>query len=295
MAGGGRLHISTQNVSFDADHADTRTDMPPGEYVMLAVTDSGTGMAPETQRRIFEPFFTTKDVGQGTGLGLATVYGIVRKAAAKFASTASSATGPCSRFYFPRLDELPTPRDRQSAEAPVARVERDVADCRRRLGSAPSCSARVAGPRLHGARGATSLRGTPYFRAEYGAGIELLLTDVIMPECTGTELASELSGLYPHLRVVYMSGYPGGAASRLGHSGLKRRSWRNLLASHFSGESPGGDRGELRTTASRSERLDRLTFARSRRPVVGAEQLLGCRDRRAGARQRQTVPNQQHL
>ena len=215
MPNGGQLTISTHNVSFDAEYSTARIDIPPGEYVMLAVTDTGTGMDAETQMRIFEPFFTTKEVGQGTGLGLATVYGIVQQSGGQIRVYSELGHGTVFKIYFPRLDEAPTARDPQSPAAAawsgtgtVLIVEDDSA-------------VRQVAARVLKDRGYTVLearRPSEARRActEHGSTIDLLLTDVIMPECTGTELARELSQLYPHLRVVYMSGYPGGAAARAG-------------------------------------------------------------------------------
>ena len=215
MQGGGQLRISTQNVSFGTESDSARIDIPPGEYVMLAVTDSGTGMDPETQRRLFEPFFTTKEVGQGTGLGLATVYGIVQQCGGHIRVYSELGHGTAFKIYFPRLDESPTVSTPPSNEATnnaatgtLLIVEDDSA-------------VRQVAARVLRDRGYTVLEARRPSEArricvEHGSTIDLLLTDVIMPECTGTELAHELSRLHPRMRVVFMSGYPGAAASRAG-------------------------------------------------------------------------------
>ena len=218
MAGGGRLTISTQNVSFNVEYSDTDVDIPPGEYVMLAVTDSGIGMDLETQRRIFEPFFTTKEVGQGTGLGLATVYGIVQQSGGQIRVNSELGHGTAFKLYFPRLDEVAAARDRESGETAVCTGSGTV------LIVEDDSAVRQVTARVLRDRGYTVLEARRPSEARricagHGAAIDLLLTDVIMPECTGTDLAHELSDLHPHMRVVYMSGYPGGAASRAGALG----------------------------------------------------------------------------
>ncbi|HKO53728.1 MAG TPA: response regulator [Polyangiaceae bacterium] len=214
MQGGGRLSISAQNVSFDAAQAGEAVDIPPGEYVMLAVTDSGTGMTAETQRRIFEPFFTTKDVGQGTGLGLATVYGIVQQSGGQIRVYSEPGSGTAFKLYLPRLDEVSLPNQDQSNASPMSTGSGTV------LVVEDDSAVRQLAARVLRDRGYTVLEArrpseARRICAEHGSIIDLLLTDVIMPECTGTELARELSRLHPRMRVVYMSGYPGGAASRL--------------------------------------------------------------------------------
>jgi len=215
MQGGGRLTISTQNVSINGEYESAQVDIPPGEYVMLAVADSGIGMDPETQRRIFEPFFTTKEVGQGTGLGLATVYGIVQQSGGHIRVHSELGQGTSFKIYFPRLDESP-PAQEQASDEPatwtgagtILIVEDDTA--------VRQVAARVLKERGYIVLEARRPSEARRICAEHGSGIDLLLTDVIMPECTGTELASELSRLHPRMRVVYMSGYPGGGAARAG-------------------------------------------------------------------------------
>src|SRR6478735_1780862 len=216
---GGRVTITTRNVSFDdGDSESAPSDVPPGEYVMLAVTDSGMGMDAETQRRIFEPFFTTKEVGQGTGLGLATVYGIVQQCGGHIRVHSELGRGTSFEIYFPRLEEVTSAREQPSHEtAPLVGtgtlliVEDDSA--------VRQVAARVLKERGYTVLEARRPSDARRICAEHGATIDLLLTDVIMPECTGTDLARELNGLHPRMRVVYMSGYPGGAASRAGALG----------------------------------------------------------------------------
>jgi len=218
MAGGGQLTISTQNVTFEKDSGDPRVDIPPGEYVVLAVTDSGIGMDLATQRRIFEPFFTTKEVGQGTGLGLATVYGIVQQSGGHIRVYSELGHGTAFKLYFPRLDAVPTTPDPKPERPMISTGSGTV------LIVEDDSAVRQVAARVLRDRGYTVLEARRPSEARricagHGSTIDLLLTDVIMPECTGTELARELSQLYPRMRVVYMSGYPGGAASRLGALG----------------------------------------------------------------------------
>ncbi|HET7543216.1 MAG TPA: response regulator [Polyangiaceae bacterium] len=213
MVEGGRLTISTQNVNISRENPNAQVDVPPGRYVLLAVRDSGIGMTPETQRRIFEPFFTTKEVGQGTGLGLATVYGIVRQSGGHIRVQSELGHGTTFEIYFPRIDQVAMASAPPSGEAAtwtgsgtLLIVEDDSA-------------VRQLAARVLRHRGYTVLEARRPSEArrickKHGSTIDLLLTDVIMPECTGTELARELSSLHPRMRVVYMSGYPGSDASR---------------------------------------------------------------------------------
>jgi len=215
MPDGGQLSIETQNVRLEADFAEAYADFTPGEYVMLAITDTGTGMDRSTQARIFEPFFTTKEVGKGTGLGLSTVYGIVQQSSAQIRVYSELGRGTSFKIYFPRLDGEAT--ERKPAE--------DANRAPHRGGTVlvveDDSSVRQVASRILRSRGYTVLEARQPSEArklcrEHGQAVELLLTDVIMPECTGPQLARELAQEYPNLRVLYMSGYPGGAAKRAG-------------------------------------------------------------------------------
>ncbi len=215
MPSGGQLTIETQNVVLEQDYADVHSRVTPGDFVMLAVTDTGVGMDAETERRIFEPFFTTKEVGKGTGLGLATVYGIVQQSGAQIRVHSEMGRGTAFKIYFPRLDSVvseATP-NRDSIAAPQPGGTVLLAD--------DDAAVRQIAVRILRARGYTVLEARRPSEArtvcdEHGAGVDLLLTDVIMPDCTGPQLARELTERFPQMRVLYMSGYPGGAAARAG-------------------------------------------------------------------------------
>lgn len=215
MPEGGQLLISTQNVTFDEEFAEAHHNVPAGEYVMLAVTDTGTGMEAEIQRRIFEPFFTTKEVGKGTGLGLSTVYGIVQQSGAHIRVYSEVGHGTSFKIYLPRLDRVTVADAAEPIAASEASGERTI------LIVEDDSAVRQVAARILRERGYVVLEARRPSEArsilrQHGSGIDLLLTDVIMPECTGTELAHELVQLYPLMRVVYMSGYPGAAAVRAG-------------------------------------------------------------------------------
>lgn len=215
MPNGGQLVLETQNVSRDADYSETHPNIVPGDFVVLSVTDTGTGMDAETQRRIFEPFFTTKEVGKGTGLGLATVYGIVQQSNGQIRVSSSLGQGSVFRTYFPRLRVGPSDKNGQSptAAAPVSGGTILVVEDYAAVRQVASRILRERGYTVLEARYAADARA---LCVEHGASIDLLLTDVIMPECTGPQLAKELTEQYPRMRVLYMSGYPGGAADRAG-------------------------------------------------------------------------------
>ncbi len=215
MPNGGQLLIETSNVNHDSDYAVAHVNVVPGDLVVLSVTDTGTGMDADTERRIFEPFFTTKEVGKGTGLGLATVYGIVQQAGGQIRVSSKPGHGSSFRVYFPRLRN-----GQHSGHGPAASlvgtvtggtilVVEDYAAVRQ----VASRILRERGYRVLEARYPADARA---LCAQHGNEIDLLLTDVIMPECTGPELARELTDLYPNLRVLYMSGYPGGSTERSG-------------------------------------------------------------------------------
>jgi PAS domain S-box-containing protein len=206
MPGGGTLTIETANLDVDEAFAEAHPGLQPGPHVMLAVSDNGCGMAPEIRGRIFDPFFSTKPVGKGTGLGLATVYGIVRQSGGSIRVHSEIGEGTTFRLYFPRTDEpaeppqAHRPSDRPATGSETILVVEDEEGVR-------GLSARV----LRGA-GYTVLTASGGGEAllvaeEYRGPIHLLLTDVVMPRMGGRRLAKRLQAFRPSMRVLYMSGH----------------------------------------------------------------------------------------
>jgi hypothetical protein len=200
MPDGGTLTLATSNVDLDAAAA-AALGVEPGPYATLAVTDTGTGIEPAVQARMFEPFFTTKEVGKGTGLGLATVFGIVKQNGAGIAVESTPGHGATFRIYFPRLDR-PAPAESAIGtvrEAPMRGTEtimlvEDDAVLRRAI------RRQLAGwgyQIVEASDGAAAVALAAMHR------IDLLLTDVVMPGIDGRTLAAQL----PQLKVVFMSGY----------------------------------------------------------------------------------------
>jgi DNA-binding response OmpR family regulator/signal transduction histidine kinase len=208
IAGVGKVTIQTLNIAFDEQYCAVHADAAPGEYVQLAVSDSGCGMDRETLNRLFEPFFTTKGVGKGTGLGLATVYGIVRQNNGFINVYSEPGYGATFRIYLPRHAVRPEQIRGERSVAPTARgretilvVEDDAAILDLVKIVLESLGYLVLAASTPG----EALR----LAKEHGGEIRLLLTDVIMPEMTGLDLANQLTILYPTLRLLFMSGYTG--------------------------------------------------------------------------------------
>jgi PAS domain S-box-containing protein len=230
MPQGGKLTIETSNVTLDDTFARTHTPLTAGDYIMLAISDTGIGMDSDTQSRIFEPFFTTKGA-KGTGLGLSTVYGIVKQSGGFIFVDSQPQRGTAFRAYFPRVDgreDAAAAQDSVSLPRPVHGQEtillvEDETNLRRL------------------ARQYLETQGYKILEAEDGAAalqivdghkgtIDLLLTDVIMPGMNGRELAAQIANLLPDVRVLYMSGYTENA---IGHDGTLDAGI-NLLQKPFS-------------------------------------------------------------
>ncbi len=216
-AAGGRITIETGNVAFDETDCLRHADCVPGEYVLLAVSDNGCGMDKETQERLFEPFFTTKGVGQGTGLGLATVYGIVKQNKGMINVYSERGKGTTFKLYWPRHTGRTEPRPQaESQGTPLARGQETIL----MVEDEPAilAMARAMIERLGYRVIAASTPGEALRLAQEHAGqIHLLMTDVIMPEMNGRELAKRLLSLYPDLKRLFMSGY---TANVIAHHGV---------------------------------------------------------------------------
>ena len=206
MPGGGKLVIATSNVELDQAYARQHPGAKPGRYVMLAVTDSGMGMSSETLAHIFEPFFTTKEVGKGTGLGLATVYGVVKQSGGYVWVDSELGKGASFQIFLPRIEETVAPTVAGPLQIENLRGTETVllvedADALRKLARSFLLE--------HGFQVLAASNGEEAVEVarNHAGPIHLLLTDVVMPGMNGKALADRLLAKSPKLKVVYISGY----------------------------------------------------------------------------------------
>jgi two-component system cell cycle sensor histidine kinase/response regulator CckA len=208
MPKGGRLTIETANVELDASFGESPAVVSPGKYVLLAVTDNGSGMDAETQAHIFEPFFTTKEKGKGTGLGLATVYGIVKQSGGYVWVYSEVGRGTAFKIYLPRIDEENSPAGRDlkadaesikrgSETVLLVEDEKGVRELAREYLEMTGYTVVLAED------GRTALE----LAAMHSGTIHLLMTDVVMPGISGRELADRVAKIRPGIKILYMSGY----------------------------------------------------------------------------------------
>ncbi len=206
MPGGGVLTIQTTNVLIDNEYASRHASVIPGEYVMMAIEDTGMGMTEEVKSRIFEPFFTTKELGKGTGLGLATVYGIVKQSGGNIWVYSEPDEGTTFKIYLPGTQEEKKPAKisedvetlpKGKEEVLVVEDNKEVRDFIKQV------LQELGYKTLEAAEGIEALE----ILKEKGKNIDLVLTDVIMPNMRGDRLAERIKEDYPHIKVIFMSGY----------------------------------------------------------------------------------------
>jgi CheY-like chemotaxis protein len=204
MPSGGRLTIETFTVRLDTEYARSRSDVVPGDYVMISVSDTGHGMSAEIQSHLFEPFFTTKDRSRGTGLGLATSYGIVKQGGGHIAAYSEPGVGTTMRVYLPCVQQSPEPRlvkeetlPRGSETILLVEDDRPVRATAARILTNQGYRVLEAGD---GAAALALLDGT-------GLAVDLMITDVVLPGMGGRELAEQVARIRPQIRILYVTGY----------------------------------------------------------------------------------------
>jgi CheY-like chemotaxis protein len=206
MPGGGTLTIETANVELDQAYADEHAGVHPGPHVMLAVSDTGVGMDAETQAHIFEPFFTTKEMGKGSGLGLATVYGVVQQSGGHVSVYSEPGRGSTFKVYLPRAGDVIEPQSVSPVLQPATRGNETilVAEDDEQVRDLAVAILKACGYMVLELEHANDAERV----CEHHAGeIDLLLTDVVMREVSGPELARKVQKLLPEIKVLFMSGY----------------------------------------------------------------------------------------
>jgi CheY-like chemotaxis protein len=216
MPAGGILTITTGNVELSDEQGERYLAAEAGKYVMLAVTDTGSGMTKEVQQRLFEPFYTTKAVGKGTGLGLATVHGIVKQSGGDVYVYSELGHGTTFKVYFPRLTKLPDALITAAEYRAVAPRGSETV-----LLAEDDEALRGLGARVLSGLGYNVLvarTGGEALRivAEHKGAIDLIATDVVMPEMNGSQLVERVLAARPEIRVLFMSGYTDDEVMRRG-------------------------------------------------------------------------------
>jgi two-component system cell cycle sensor histidine kinase/response regulator CckA len=217
MPNGGKLTLETANVSFESESVGRYPELKAGDYVMLAITDTGAGISDEVKARLFEPFFSTKGVGQGTGLGLSTCYGIVKQSGGHISVYSEVGRGATFKIYLPQVQQearIPVQRI-ESKELPrgaetILLVEDDPA-----LREMASTLLRRLGYTVWAA--ANGIEALSLKQQRNVGHIDLLFTDVVMPHMSGKELADRVESLYPHTRILFTSAY---TESAIVHQGV---------------------------------------------------------------------------
>jgi len=212
MPKGGALTIAASNLELGEQGVKGFIDLKPGRYVSLTVTDTGTGMTAETKRRLFEPFFTTKPPGEGTGLGLSMVYGIVKQHGGDVSFYSELGLGSTFKIYWPATDQ--PGESASSPEVPLTFYHGDetillVEDDDKVRKLVRRMLTQLGYKVLEASHGLDAVG----VAGKHDGRIDLLLTDVVMPKMSGQEFAERVAAVRPDIEVVFMSGYPGGMTS----------------------------------------------------------------------------------
>jgi CheY-like chemotaxis protein len=220
MTDGGKLLIETANTDLDKQYMGTHAPVEPGAYVMLAVSDTGDGMDEETRMRIFEPFFTTKESGKGTGLGLSTVYGIIKQSNGYIWVYSEPGQGTTLKVYLPRVevsaDEIVRSAQREILPRPLQGVVSETALLVEDDDGVRAVVRKTLESNGYYVVEAGSAAEAARVAQYYEGPIDFLITDLIMPETSGRDLAQTVTALRPGIRVLYMSGYSDNAVLRHG-------------------------------------------------------------------------------
>ena len=204
MPDGGKLSLEARNTTLDESSA-RLIDIPAGKYVLLVFSDTGCGMTAEVQKQAFEPFFTTKEIGQGTGLGLATVYGIVRQSGGYIRLSSELGIGTIFHLFFPQVDQIEEPAWEERPQA-VARGAGTILIVEDDPGLR-ALAEEVLSAAGYGVLAVQDGAGALDASEQHAGRIRLLLTDVILPNMSGKEIAARLTAIRPEMKVLFMSGY----------------------------------------------------------------------------------------
>jgi two-component system cell cycle sensor histidine kinase/response regulator CckA len=211
MLDGGKLQIRTANVTEQDSRAFAKSSVEPRDYVLIEVSDTGTGMSAEVIQKIFEPFFSTKEVGRGTGLGLSTVYGIVKQTGGYIFAESEQGRGTTMRVYLPRhiasAADVAEPAQPERREKPKDLTGRGTVLLVEDEDAVRSFAARALGQRgYHVLEASTGTEALEVF-ANYDGEVDLVVSDVVMPEMDGPTLMKRLRADHPHLKIIFISGY----------------------------------------------------------------------------------------
>jgi signal transduction histidine kinase len=206
MPNGGKLTIETANVELDETYARSHVAVIPGRYAMLSVSDTGVGMTAEVKEQVFEPFFTTKEKGKGTGLGLSTVYGIVKQSGGNIWVYSEPGQGTTFKIYLPRVDE-PLEELKEKAEVKEIPLGSETILVVEDEGEVRKVAVRILSGQGYKVLEASHGNDAMLVCKQHEGPIHLMVTDVVMPNMSGHELAKRLKAFHPEMKVLYMSGY----------------------------------------------------------------------------------------